>query len=466
MRCYRCGNVMAASDTCNHCGAEAGAYRKIVLLSNTYYNMGLQKAAVRDLSGAAEILRRSVGLYKYNTEARNLLGLVYYEMGEVVNALREWVISQNFDPEQNLADEFIRKVQSNQNRLGALNQSIRKYNIALHYATQGKDDVAIIQLKKVLNINEKFIKGYQLLGLLYIKNGEYDKAKKILNKALQVDRYNTLSIKYLNEIMELTGATEKALKKEKKKEQKKEEQKEQKELSGNDVIIPKSTYKEINYGFFTFLYVVIGILIGAAMVFFIVTPAKVKDAKSEKSVQLKNYMEDISKLNITISDLETQIADLTGQKEDLAAQLLVEQNKTDYSEVYNALLDAVILYVNNDKNGCADKLANMQSVDGMSSQFQTLSARLKELTYPEAATNHINQGSQLTNQGKWQEALEHLLLGEKMEPENISCLYNIGKCYYEMNGYKIEENSKKYFEKVISLAPDSEQASWARGRLK
>ena len=82
---------------------------------------------------------------------------MYYEMGEIVNALREWVISKNFKPDKNLADEYIRDVQSNPNRLEALNQSIRKYNVELGYANSGKEDLAIIQLKKVININEKYV---------------------------------------------------------------------------------------------------------------------------------------------------------------------------------------------------------------------------------------------------------------------------------------------------------------------
>ena len=204
MKCYKCGSELSSLDYCNKCGAEVGAYKKIIVMSNTYYNMGLQKANIRDLSGAAELLRRSVGLYKRNIEARNLLGLVYYEMGEIVNALREWVISKNFKPEKNLADEYIRDVQSNPNRLEALNQSIRKYNVALGYANSGKEDMAIIQLKKVININEKFVKGYQLLGLLYIHKQEYDKARRVLTKALGIDGYNTLTIKYLTEIRDLT----------------------------------------------------------------------------------------------------------------------------------------------------------------------------------------------------------------------------------------------------------------------
>ena len=43
---------------------DVSIYKKIVKLSNTYYNMGLTKALNRDLSGAADALRRSVKLNK------------------------------------------------------------------------------------------------------------------------------------------------------------------------------------------------------------------------------------------------------------------------------------------------------------------------------------------------------------------------------------------------------------------
>lgn len=464
MECYKCGSELSSLDICNNCGAQVGVYKKIITMSNTFYNMGLQKARVRDLSGAAELLKQSLALYKKNIQARNLLGLVYYEMGEVVIALREWVLSKNFESENNIADYFIKKVQSNQNKLQVLNQSVRKYNICLRYAAEDKKDMAIIQLKKVINTNEKFVKAYQLLGLLYIYKQEYEKAKKVLKKSLTIDRGSTLSTRYLNEINEITGITEKELKKEQAKEKKKKKE-EPEGLSGNDVIIPKSTYKEINYGFFTFIYVVIGMVIGAAMVFFLVTPARVKDAKTEGSKDVQSYMDEISKSNITISDLEAQIEVLNTEKQSLSEQLAQEQGKTDNSTAYNELLEAVTLFVNNDVKGCADKLTTITLPEGMEAQAVNLYNALTARTYPEVAATHINQGSQLANRSQWQEALTELLLGEKMNPNDIGCLYNIGKCYYNLNGQAIDENAKKYFEKVIELSPGSNYAGWSQGWL-
>ena len=53
-------------------------YKKIMHVSNMYYNEGLERAGVRDLSGAINSLRQSLKFNKNNIEARNLLGLVYF----------------------------------------------------------------------------------------------------------------------------------------------------------------------------------------------------------------------------------------------------------------------------------------------------------------------------------------------------------------------------------------------------
>ena len=158
MRCYRCGSVLSDSNLCNGCGADVKIYKRIIKLSNTYYNMGLEKARIRDLSGAADILRRSVRMDKKNIQARNLLGLVYYEMGEVVEALSQWVISKNIQPEKNIADDYIREVQSNPTKLESMNTTIKKYNTALSYAKEDSDDLAIIQLKKVVSLNPRLVR--------------------------------------------------------------------------------------------------------------------------------------------------------------------------------------------------------------------------------------------------------------------------------------------------------------------
>ena len=74
-------------------------------IANAYYNLGLTKARQRDLSGAVHALKKSLQFDKFQTDARNLLGLIYNEIGEVGAALTQWIISLNLQEEHNLAEE-------------------------------------------------------------------------------------------------------------------------------------------------------------------------------------------------------------------------------------------------------------------------------------------------------------------------------------------------------------------------
>ena len=133
MQCYNCGADLTEKNFCTNCGADVSRYKKLLSISNYYYNDGLDKAGVRDLSGAIESLKLSLKFNKYHIEARNLLGLIYFEMGETVPALSEWVISKNLRPEKNIADDYINAVQKSPTQLEEFAQMSRKYNQALNY---------------------------------------------------------------------------------------------------------------------------------------------------------------------------------------------------------------------------------------------------------------------------------------------------------------------------------------------
>ena len=141
MNCMNCGAFLTDRDLdyCPNCGYNVLIQKKVDYLSKVFYNQGLEKASIRDLSGAIACLKQSLMYDKRNIRARNLLGLVYFETGEVVSALSEWVISKNLQPSRNLASEYINKLQANSNKLEAINETIRKYNDALNLCREGHE---------------------------------------------------------------------------------------------------------------------------------------------------------------------------------------------------------------------------------------------------------------------------------------------------------------------------------------
>ena len=136
--------------------------RKNAQIANSFYNLGLEKARMRDLPGAAHSLKDSLDFNKYQTDARNLLGLIYYESGEVADALVQWVISLNLQPENNLADYYLDEIQRKPGQLEIESQNVKTFNQALWHVQNGSDDLAILQLARVVEARPHFVKAHLL----------------------------------------------------------------------------------------------------------------------------------------------------------------------------------------------------------------------------------------------------------------------------------------------------------------
>ena len=329
MICYRCGMEVGKHASCPHCGADVSVFQKAIRISNMYYNKGLQKAEVRDLSGAIASLKNSLKFNKRNIDARNLLGLVYYEMGEVVDALSEWVISLNYRKENNLASRYLEAIRENRAHLTSCNQTIKKYNQALLYCQQDSRDLAIIQLKKVLTLNPKLVKAHQLLALLYLQEDRLDQAKKSLRHAGKIDANNTTTLRYLKEVNTRL--------KEKGKDKKKND-----DLisyqSGNETIIMPKRFQESSLGS-TLAYVIIGLLVGVAVTAFLIVPGVQNQAKQTASQKLVEANDTISSQTQTIAGLESEIATLKVQISEL--QNMSQQEPEELSS-YEALINGYV----------------------------------------------------------------------------------------------------------------------------
>lgn len=203
MRCFVCGTETADGHACPHCGADILLYKQIIYTSDVLYNEGLSKAQIRDLTGAKNCLLQALSYNKYNTRARNLLGLCYFETGDTVKALNEWIISKNLVPENPMADYYLEKIDKTQGFLNGVDVVVKKYNQALAYCQSGSRDLAIIQLKKVINQAPKMVEAYQLLALLYIFQKKYNDARKLLLTAMKIDSGNTITTTYMSEVKEL-----------------------------------------------------------------------------------------------------------------------------------------------------------------------------------------------------------------------------------------------------------------------
>lgn len=455
MICYNCGCRLSEHDFCTGCGADVSLYKRIMYISNRFYNDGLDRAGVRDLTGAVISLRQSLKFNKDNIDARNLLGLVYFETGEVVAALSEWVISKNLRPKKNIADDYINMIQTNQARLDSINQTIKKYNQALLYCNQGSLDLAVIQLKKVLSLNPKFVRAHQLLALLYINGEEWEKAKKELNKCCQIDTGNTATMRYLKEVDNMLVPEEGSKVSPKKKSHPKEAIKYQ---SGNETIIQPVNVKEPK-GVSSLLNLGIGLVIGVAIACFLILPARIQAVKATINDELRVVSEQSDAKTATIDEMDQQIKNLEEANAGLQADMDKYVGTDGALQATQSLLEAADAYLKDEKDitAVAEHLDGID-LDGIKDaagdSFTKLYDTLTSLIGPQLARGYYDDGYSDYLQEKYAEAIPKLEKAYQYDETNGDALFYLANSY-RRNGNK--DKAKEAYTEVMAKFPNTEK---------
>lgn len=451
MECFRCGTIVDNENVCPHCGANIKTYRKILSTSNLLYNRGLEMAQIRDLSGAIVSLKEALHCNKYNTRARNLLGLVYFELGETVMALSEWVISKNLDPDNELADRYLNVIQNTPGMLDKLDQTTKKYNQALNYCRQGSRDMASIQLRKVLNLNPKFVAGHQLLALLYMQEGKYNEARKELGAAGKIDVRNTITLRYTKEVRE------------KLKEQNQNKKKKKDDLiafqDGNDmVMMPGGSFMDmLDASKASIFNILTGLVIGLLICFFLIVPT-VKQRATERAAatlidtneELTNSSTNVSQLKKKVDSLEKELAQYTG--------------KADAINSYEELMKAKEAFDGADMTRAAESIDKVNP-ELLSEKGRAQYDAIHQAVYAEILGNLIADGNQKLSAEDYQGALEVFaqIIAIDEDYGEGQAMFNQAECQWKLSK---RDDAIKSYKRVIELHPNSDLAGQARKRLE
>ena len=451
MNCMICNAPLTASEYCPKCGCRVTAQKKAWALSNLYYNQGLEKAQVRDLSGAITCLKRSLKMNKLNIQARNLLGLVYFETGEVVAALSHWGISKNMMPTGNIAAGYIDQLQKDGNRLDEINNSIRKYNQCLEYCRSGNIDMAKMQLKKVLASNPKLIKGYHLLSLIYIHEEEYEKARRQLKTAAKIDKSNTTTLRFLKEVEEQTGRRTNL----EPRFGMREKEREGKDgsliyRSGNDIVIQPPEFREKTITN-TLVNIVLGLVVGAAALWFLVVPAITQNVNEEANQKVVDYS----------NQMATQAAELERLQEQMAAsQESVDTAQTQIAEAqkqttdYENLLKSWEAYQEGSYTNAANAIAQVNS-DSLSVEGKSMYDTIMNQVGGTLKKQYRDEGIEYINAGNYDAAIESLEKAVNIGNQDRRSMYYLAQAYA---GKGDVENAVAWYQKVVDNYPGTQNA--------
>ncbi len=420
-------------------------------IANAYYNIGLEKAKSRDLTGAVEALKKSLRFDKYQTDARNLLGLIYNEIGEVGAALTQWVISLNLQENDNLAEEYLRKVHAAKGYLELADQSAKKYNQALIYAQNDNEDLATLLLMRMVEEFPQYVKAQELLALLYLHQEEFIKAGRCLYQVLKIDHYNPWAQRYMDMVKQNTGKAEVEKRKLK-------NAFSHRQMQDDDIIMPP-TYKE-NTGWQSVLNILVGLVLGAMVVFFLVMPASTESLNAKHNQEMKNTLEELNQKNIEIDSLNQKMEaaksaqdkaeeNLKSLQDSSGGTLAQYQNLVKILQAYRDedQQTAILLYVDTDWSVLNDGVLN-----------ETVAWIQKDMS-ENGYTLLMELGDTSLAAGDAAKAVEYYQKSLQIKADNPEVIYKIGMAYVTAGD---QETATQYFTDIIMNYPNSDYVDDAK----
>jgi TolA-binding protein len=305
------------------------------------------------------------------------------------------------------------------------------------------------------------VKAQLLLALIYMSKEEWDKAYPLLKKVTQVDRGNTQAQNYLREIAQHKNA-------QKKNRGKKDKDSVVRYERDNEVIIQPAQVIEPNTSKSTLVGFVVGFLLGAAILFFLVLPGRIESVRTELENTIRSANETKEAQSATIAALESQVESLTKEKDSVVAQYGNLYGEKSNQEAVTALLGAVQAYLTDETN--VEGIAAFMDVCIQNESFYLENSNvildmygsIKEVTYSGLAQYHYDKGYDAYEAKDYQTALLELELAVQYYSGNADSQYYLGATYQALENY---EKAKEVYNNIIENFPNSSRVNQARRAL-
>ena len=439
MTCPNCGSDVISANKCTKCKMDVVLYSGTIKISDILYNRGLAKAKAGDLTNAIENLTKSVQINKNNVFARNLLGLLLLEVGHVGGAIKEWVISQSLLKDNNPASLYLDIASNNNDLLDNLNDAVLMYNQALEFIHLKNDDMAMIQLKKAVEINPKFIDALNLLSFCFLIKRDIDRASSTIDRVLAMDANNTIALTYYSEINPGQIKPAQNIRKA--------------QLSAKPIIDETSpqttgsqpfTYNKIpinekaktNFHFAEIVSFIIGAACMLAVIYILVIPTITRRSnemernfRQQLDESWDEYIYALEQKDIEIANLQTEVNGMTSGFVEMELEL-------DIQSRINLILNAYSLYNERRYVASVDMLGNID-ITGLPPDIQDRAETIMYEARPLAAREYFNSGLTAYNNNDYDNALTEferslsLIMETADEYENL--LFYLGSLYAHLN---------------------------------
>lgn len=409
--------------------------KKIKALSDKCYNRALELCHENKISEAIVRLNESIVLDKKNISARNLLGLCYYRLGRVAEAVAQWKISSEMKITDNIAAYLLADTVNDEDTAN-MYEAVKNYNEALAYAKDSNTDMAIMCLKKAVNLNRNLVLACDLLALCYMDRGNNSDAIPLLRRALKNDSSDAAALEYTAVI---NGGRPSFLK----------------HRHGDIWDNTRPTARaEKNHGSSGsgMLPFIIGILAASIISGALVVPSVIRHYRTQyDSLETRYNILENDKNSMALKNEET-IQRLTDENEDLKSRLYTTGSQ-ELQQRVKTLSDIRAYFEEGNAETAADKLLALNTT-GFGTEVMNEYNTLKNTVLPAAAQRYYASGTEALNEKNtdaaqkfFEKCIQCMGNGEELR---YSAMYQLGRIAVQKGEY---DSALNYFNTVADKHP-------------
>lgn len=420
-------------------------------ISNKLYNIAIDRANERDLFGATTFLKKALRFNKKNINARNLLGLIYYEEGAVTEAIVEWLISRDLNKDDlNPANIYLSRMRDDDDT-NRFFESIRFYNDAIDDIKYERNDLAMVKLYKAIEQNDHNVKAMLLLSLILLSIKDHIKAGAYLLMCQKIDKGN----KFVNDHMEYVLRN---TKKKEVRERKLENVYSIKKLEADDAIIPRKYIKLSENQ--KILFAAIGMLIGILSYALLIVPLGRVGANTASDREVIKYANKVNDQNKIIRDITIENNQLKTDYNDAKIKLEAYENQNKlFTSQYESLNSIITDFDNGYISRAAKDYVELDKESITDEALITLLNQARSRIEGIGAKRLCELGTESWNGGNKTAAVSYYQLSLSINPDDPETMFLLARLYQNLDRNK-EANT--IFDKIIAQHPQSNYAKRSR----
>ncbi len=290
-----------------------------------------------------------------------------------------------------------------------------------------------------------------MLALLHMSHGDYTKAGKSLQKVLQIDKNHPKALWYMSIVKSHTGRAEVERRK-------MDTAFSHKQMQDDDIILPPS-YKETT-GWLTIINIIAGLLLGAAVIWFLVLPAMERQLNQKHNLELTGVLEQVNQKNKELAEIQSRLDSMEEERNSAVTTLQdMETNEENVIRQYERLVQLLKAREGQDMNTVALVYSEMDI--SLITDPDTAAVVAEFTAYMDSEGYQIlaDMGNRARDGGNQDEALGFYQKSLNVKGDNPQVIYDMAGIYAARDE---RDQANELFGQVIMNYPGTELAELAR----